>query len=57
MAKKTQDWSNSWFPQFLDVYKPLFKEEGMLHSGKHGPVPTFLRAAAAIKFKMGKYFS
>jgi len=24
-----------------DVYRLLLKEEGMLHSGKHGPVPTF----------------
>jgi len=24
-----------------DVYRLMLKEEGMLHSGKHGPVPTF----------------
>ena len=29
----------------------LLKEEGMLHSGKHGPVPTFMRRVAAITFK------
>lgn len=29
--------SNSWCPQFPDVYELLLKEEQMLHSGKHGP--------------------
>lgn len=31
--------SNRWYPQFPDVYELLLKEEQMLHSGKHGPVP------------------
>jgi len=34
--------SNNCSPQFLHVYRLLWKEEGMLHSGKHGPVPTLL---------------
>lgn len=28
------------------------KKKGTLHSGKHGPVPTFLGHVTAIKFKM-----
>jgi len=36
--------------QLPGVHRLLLKEEGMLHSGKHGPVPTFLRHVAAIKF-------
>ena len=30
----------------------LLKEEGMRHSGKHGPVPTFMRQVAAIRFRL-----
>lgn len=30
----------------------LLKEEGMLHSVKHGRVPTSVRHVAAIKFKI-----
>ena len=69
-TKKTQDcwaaWilyqtrmgqhSSNWSPQFPDVYGLLLKEEEMLHSGKHGPVPTFLRRVAAIKFKITLFF-
>lgn len=64
MTKKTQDClptriqypvlpnkSGSCSPQFPEIYGLLLNEEGMLHSGKHGPVPGFLRCAAAIKFK------
>lgn len=29
----------------------------MLHSGKHGPVPTFLRLVRVIKLKMSQYLS
>lgn len=41
-----------WFecPQIPDGYS-LLREEGMLHSGKHGCVPTFLGCVAAIKVK------
>jgi len=31
--------SNSWSPPFPDVYRLLLKEDGMLHSHKHDPVP------------------
>jgi len=41
--------SSSWSPQFPDLYRLLLKEEWMLHSGKHGLVPTF-------KFTMSQYF-
>ena len=52
-----QEWDNiPQSPQFPDVYGLLLKEEGMLHSGKHGPVPTFLRRVAAIKFKITLFF-
>jgi len=34
--------SSSWSPQVPDVYRLLLKEEGMLHSGKHGLDPTFV---------------
>lgn len=39
------------------VYRVLLKAERTLHSGKHSPVPTFLRHVAAIKFKMSQDFS
>ena len=42
--------------QFPDVYGLLLKEEAMLHIGKHGPVPTFLRRVAVIKFKITLFF-
>ena len=64
MTKETQGWwttkpyirqesqrSIDWSPQFTD----LLKEEGMLHGGKQGPVPTSLRHSAAIKSKMSQY--
>ena len=53
-----QEWDDiplrpsSWSPQFQ-----MLKDEGMLHSGKRGSVTTFLRHAAAIKFKMSWYYS
>lgn len=34
-----------------------FREEAMLHSGKHWPVLTFLSCVAATKFKMSQYVS
>ena len=32
---------SNWSSQFPDVYGLLLWEQGMLHSGKHGPVPIF----------------
>lgn len=48
--------SNNWYTQFPDVYGMLLKEGGILQSGKHGPVETFFRRAAAIKLKLRSYF-
>ena len=68
-TKKTQDcksyirqeWDTNPLPkvqqQFPDIHRPLLKEAGMLHSWKHGPVPTFLSHVAAFKFYMSKQFS
>ena len=42
----------NWSPQFPHIYGLLLKVEGMLHSGKHHPVTSFLRCLAAIKFKI-----
>jgi len=42
--------SISW-SQFQCGYSLLLKEEG-IHSGKHGPVPTFLRHVAAINCEL-----
>ncbi len=33
----------------------FWKEEEMLHHGKHAPVPTILRAVAGIKFEMSSF--
>ncbi len=35
----------------------FWKEEEILHDGKHDPVPTVLRPVAGIKFKMSLFFS
>lgn len=50
-----QEWDNIPLPivqQLLSSvskhYRLLLKEEAMLHSGEHGPVPTFLRCFAGI---------
>ncbi len=32
-----------------------WKEEEMLHHGKHAPVPTILRPVAGIKFEMSSF--
>jgi len=45
-----KEWGN--ILQFPDVYRLLLKEEGRLHGGENGPVPTFFRWAAVIKLKM-----
>lgn len=34
--------SPQWSPQFLNVYRVLVKEVGMLHAGNQDSVPTFL---------------
>jgi len=47
--------SSVWSLQCPNIYRLLIKKEGMLHSGKHGLVLTFLRFVAAIKFKMSWY--
>lgn len=44
--------SSNWSFHSREVYILLWKEEGMLHTGKHGPIPIFSRRAAAMKFKM-----
>ena len=44
--------SSGTLPQFLNVYRVLLKEDVMKHSGKHDPVPTFLKRVAGIKFKI-----
>ena len=31
-----------------DVYRLLLKEDGMLHSCKHGPVPTYFKHITVI---------
>ena len=52
--------SSSWSPQLPDVYRLLLKAEGRLHSGEHGPVPTFLgcvRCVAAMKCTISSYFT
>ncbi len=41
-----------WTP---DVFKLFWKEEEMLHHGKHAPVPTILRPVAGIKFEMSSF--
>lgn len=55
-------WHNIHFLQFQQLVSSLpgwlqavVKGEGMLCSGKHGPVPPFWRFVAAIKFKMTKF--
>lgn len=41
-AVSYQEWdTKSWSPYFPDIYRLLFKEEGMPHRGKHDPVLTF----------------
>jgi len=42
----------SWSFRFPDLYRLLLKEEGVLGSGKHGPVPTALRRVVFIKLKV-----
>ncbi len=39
-------------PRCPDVFKLFWKEEEMLHHGKHAPIPTILRPVAGIKFEM-----
>ncbi len=36
-------------------FKLFWKEEEMLHHGKHAPVPTILRPVAGIKFEMSSF--
>ncbi len=38
-----------------DVFKLFWKEEEMLHHGKHAPVPTIFRPVAGIKFEMSSF--
>ncbi len=38
-----------------DVFNLFWKEEEMLHHGKHAPVPTILRPVAGIKFEMSSF--
>ncbi len=38
-----------------DIFKLFWKEEEMLHHGKHAPVPTILRPVAGIKFEMSSF--
>ncbi len=38
-----------------NVFKLFWKEEEMLHHGKHVPVPNILRPAAGIKFEMRSF--
>ena len=52
-----QEWNNippqrSKAPQFPGVYRLPLKEDRTLHSGKHGPVPTFFKRVTAIKFQI-----
>ena len=42
--------NTAWSPPLPDDNRLLLKEEGMLHNGWQGPVPTFLRCVASIKF-------
>ncbi len=35
--------------------KVFWKEEEMLHHGKHAPAPTILRPLAGIKFEMSSF--
>ncbi len=39
----------------LDLFKLFWKEEEMLHHGKHAPVPTILRPVAGITFEMSSF--
>lgn len=48
--------SSMWSFQLPDIYGLLLKEEGMLYSGKHEPVSTFLKHADAIKFIITSFF-
>ena len=43
-------------PVTSEMFRQLLKEKGILHNGKHPPIPTFLRCVAAIKVKMSLYF-
>ncbi len=38
-----------------DIFKLFWKEEEMLHHGKHAPVPIILRPVAGIKFEMSSF--
>lgn len=46
----------NWSPQFSDVNGLFLDEEGMLHSGKHAAVLTFLRGVNAINCKNKVFF-
>lgn len=39
------------FTGYTELHRVLQTEQ-MQHRGKHGPVPTFLRGVAPIKFKL-----
>ncbi len=47
--------SRNSLPRCPDVLKLFWKEEEMLHHGKHAPVPTILRPVAGIKFEMSSF--
>lgn len=44
--------SSSCSPQLLNVYRLLLKEDGVLHSGEHGPVPTISTSKGANNFQL-----
>lgn len=57
---KSNIWSHlvdlCWSPRLPDISGLMLKVEGMLHGGKHDPLPAVLRGAAAVKFKMTFFF-
>ncbi len=46
--------SNTKTPE-IQVFKLSWKEEEILHHGKHAPVPTILRPVAGIQFEMSSF--
>ncbi len=38
--------------KLITIFKLFWKEEEMLHHGKHAPIPVILRPVAGIKFEM-----
>ncbi len=52
-----QEWDQTRTPKpgCPDVFKLFWKEEQILHHGKHDPVPTILRPIAGIKFQMSSF--